>query len=114
MTLIASWSFDQDMSTENPKTVRWIDGRASTTTVYRQHMLDTHTVLIGQFDQIEMHIFPNIVAAVKFDREKGHWVASGRGVIPTALDLTDSEATNDQIVAELYTYPIVYRAEIIR
>jgi hypothetical protein len=114
MTLVASWSIEQDMSTEDPESVQWLDGRPSTAAVYRQHMLDTHTVLFDQSGRLEMHIFPSIVAAVRFDKDKGRWCASGRGVIPKTLDIADPNATDENIQAELYTYPIVYKATIIR
>jgi hypothetical protein len=114
MTLIARWSRNQDMSIEDPQTVLWLDGTLATIDVYRQHILDTHTGLLAHPDRFEQHIFPNIVAVVSYDKEQGRWVVSGRGVIPATLDLTDPEAADDDIQAELYTYPIVYKAKITR
>jgi hypothetical protein len=51
---------------------------------------------------------------VVFDRFAKDWVVRGPGVNTAALELHNPDATDDQITTELYTFPIVYRAKIVR
>lgn len=53
-------------------------------------------------------------ALVRYDQIARTWAVSGEGVEPFGLDLTDPRAKDDQIIAELSTYPIVYRTRIHR
>lgn len=114
MILIASWTKDQDLSVEEPTSVRWEDGSPATLDDYRQHMMDTHKFICESVGRVELHMFPSIVAEVSFDVFAKAWRVSGRGVIPATLDITDPQAKDDEIIAELYTLPIVYRATIKR
>jgi len=114
MELIATWTSGQDPSVEDPYAVRWIDGTPATLDDYRRHSLDTHTFLPYAGDAIELRMFPGVVAEVRYDEADGHWMVNGPGVSPATLDLTDPNALNEQIIAELYTFPVVYRANIKR
>lgn len=114
MILIACWTQDQDPSVEHPKSVRWADGRKATLDDYQRHMLDTHKLIYDGTGLMELHMFPNIVAEVSYDLQAKAWMVSGRGVIPQMLDITDPQAEDDQIIAELYSFPVVYRAIIKR
>jgi hypothetical protein len=69
-------------------------------------MEDTHTY-VGGIDGMELHIFPDIVADVRYDRFARTWVINGVDVRSAALNLTDPAALDDHIEAELYTYPVV-------
>jgi hypothetical protein len=111
--LIAKWMIDQDASIDPPRVVRWADGSPATHIDYLTHMVDTHTCISG-INGIELHMFPDVMADVRYDDFARTWVISGVGVTPAALDLTDPNAPDEQIIAELYTYPIVYRARIHR
>jgi hypothetical protein len=39
---------------------------------------------------------------------------TGPGITPASLDLKDTGASDDQIMTELYTFPIIYRARVHR
>jgi hypothetical protein len=93
--------------------VRWSDGSPATVDDYLIHVLDTH-ICMSRSDGIELHMFPDVIADVRYDDFARTWVIGGIGVTPAALGLTDPNAPDVQIVAELYTYPIVYRARIHR
>jgi hypothetical protein len=112
-TLIARWRPEQDCSLDLPHTVYWSDGSPATTEDYLTHLLDTHT-LSSDTDGIKLHMFPDVVADVHYDRTSRAWVVSGVGVKPAVLNISDRSATDDSILAELYTWPIVYRARIHR
>lgn len=114
VVLIATWTPDQDMSIEPPNAVRWSDGTRATHNDYLRHMSDTHTFVGDGESDVERHIFPGIVADVRYDPYSQTWTVRGADVTPTALALTDPKASDDQIVAALYALPVVYRANIIR
>lgn len=114
MILIASWARDQDLSVDPPRKVRWADGSPATLDDYHKHTLDTHKWILDGQGPVELHMFPSIVAEVSYDASAKVWTVTGQGVIPTTLGITDPEAKDDEIVAELYTFPIVYRALIKR
>lgn len=107
--LIAEWAFDQDPSADPPNAVRWANGSPATYNDYLTHMVDTHTWVGG-----ELRMFPDIIADVNYNHSARVWVVSGDGITSVALDLTDPHAPDDQIIAELYTCPIVFRARIHR
>ena len=70
--------------------------------------------MVDASEGIQRICYPSLTALVKFDEVAGVWAVSGHGVTPAALDLTDPDAPDDQIIAELYTFPVVYRARIHR
>ena len=114
MRLIASWTPDQEPSTEMPTTLKWEDGTPATFDDFAKHELDTYTLVAGQHGGIEQHIFPDIVAEVVYDEFAKDWIVKGPGVVTAALALHDPGATDDQITTELFTFPVVYRAKIVR
>jgi hypothetical protein len=110
MDLIATWTPDQDMSVELPSAVRWANGTPATHSDYLEHMLATHAFVGDGENGIELRIFPGIVADVRYDSYARTWTVSGVDVTSSALDLTDPDAPDDQIVAALYALPVVYRS----
>lgn len=112
--LTAVWASHQDVSIEAPKEVYWASGRAATHADYRRHELDTHTILDELPVRIVKHMLPGIEAEVRFDCGKGVWMLRCFGYATIQLDLTDPFATNDQIYAEIYTLPTVFKVQIIR
>jgi hypothetical protein len=112
-TLIAKWKPEQDCSIELPHTVYWSDGSPATSEDYLEHILDTRTVSNG-IGGVELRMFPNVIANVRFELHARQWVISGDGVKPAALGITDRSASDDSILAELATWPIVYRVRIHR
>jgi hypothetical protein len=59
-------------------------------------------------------MFPEIVAEVTFDRDAKDWIVRGPGVTTVCLELNDPNAKDDEIMAALYTFPVVYRANVVR
>jgi hypothetical protein len=63
---------------------------------------------------MELHMFLDIIADVRYEDFARTWVVSGVGVTSASLDLTDPNAPDDQIKAALYSFPVVYSARIHR
>jgi hypothetical protein len=114
MKLIAKWKPKLEPAHDEPSSVVWEDGTAATLNDYRTHELDTHSLHASDDGGTECHMFPDIVAEVTFDRDARDWVVRGPGFATVGLELNDPHAKDEQIIAELYTFPIVYRANIIR
>jgi hypothetical protein len=113
LALIAKWTIDQDAGVDPPRTVRWGDGSAATHTDSLTHLVDTHTWVSG-VEGMELRMFPDIIADVRYDEFARTWVVCGSGVTSAALDLPDPNAPDDQIKAALYTFPVVYQARVHR
>jgi len=114
MALIARWATHEGATLEPPHLVQWEDGTPATKEDYRKHIEDTHTWIVKSPSSIERHIFPDIVADVHYDTVAGTWGISGQGVEPALLMLKNPSATDDQIMEELYTFPVIYRARVHR
>ncbi len=111
--LIAKWTSNQDATTDAPYSIAWANGAAATYDEYVDHLTDTHT-WVQASNGVELHIFPRIVADVRYDHIAGTWVLNGVGPNCAALDVTDPTASDDEITAELYTHLVVYKARIHR
>jgi hypothetical protein len=70
--LVAKWLPDQDASVDPPHTVIWSDGRPATQEDYLAHLEDTHSLFVSD-KGIELHMFPEIIADVRYDRAAGTW-----------------------------------------
>jgi hypothetical protein len=81
---------------------------------YQAHRGDTHTWIDAFEDKVEYHIFPGIVAKVVFDRDKRVWVMFGDGVVTKDLALSNPDAPDYDIAAEVSLGEIVYKVEIVR
>lgn len=114
MRLIARWKPELEPAYDEPSSVVWEDGTRATVNDYRTHQLDTHRLHASDDGGMECHIFPEIVADVTFDANIQDWVLSGQDVNSAALRLHDPAATDGQILAEVFTFPTVYRHRIIR
>jgi hypothetical protein len=112
-TLIAKWKPEQDCSVDLPHAIYWSNGSQATTEDYLGHILDTHT-FSDSVDGVELRMSPDIVADVHYDQLARQWVISGDGIQPAALDITDPSAPDESILAELATWPTVYRVRISR
>jgi hypothetical protein len=111
--LIAGWTLTQDPSIDPPHKVCWSDGTPATHNDYLTHLVDTHRWIDGT-DGMELHMFLDIIADVRYEDFARTWVVSGVGVTSASLDLTDPNAPDDQIKAALYSFPVVYSARIHR
>ncbi len=114
MRLTARWQKDQDTTMEEPCWIGWGDGTAATVDDYRKHQLDTHTLRFDDPNYIQLDMYPDIVAEVTFDRYAQDWVVTGPGIATVGLELHDPNAKDEQIIAELYSFPLAYRANIVR
>ncbi len=114
ITLIAQWATHEGATLEPPNLVLWEDGTPATPADYKKHIDDTHAWILKSPDIIERHIFPDIVADVRYDYLVGAWVVSVHGVETATLTLKDPNATDDEIREELFTFPVIYRARIHR
>jgi hypothetical protein len=114
LALIATWAMGEDPTVDPPSTVKWEDGSPATTQDYIAHLDDTFRWEGDAHDCHQKVIYPQIVGDLHFDKIAGVWALSGRDVTPTALDITDPDAPDDQLIAELYSFPMVYRAKIHR
>jgi hypothetical protein len=99
---------------EPPHLIQWEDGTPATHDDYRKYLDDTHTWAVKSPSMVERRIFPDIVADVRYDALAGVWAISGQGIDPVLLTLKNPNATDAQILEELYTLPTIYRARIHR
>jgi hypothetical protein len=111
--LIATWNPGQDPAVDGPGDVRWEDGRPATLEDYARHGADTRSLTQERDGSLVMTMLPGVVADVRFDHAISRWIChtSQRNVI---LELTDRDVSDEEIVAELSTYPVFYRAVIHR
>jgi len=114
MKLIAKWKPELEAAYDEPSSVVWEDGTPATLNDYRAHELDTHRLHASDDGGMERHMFPEVVADVTFDTNVQDWIISGRDVNSAALRLHDPSATDGQILAEVFTFPTVYKHRIIR
>lgn len=114
MKLIAVWDSSQDISIEQPRSVRWADGRRATLETYIEHSLDTHVLREDNAERVELHMFPDVVADVAYDEFAGSWVVNDGGFGGWSLDIADRTAKDHELIAALSTFPVVYRAAVRR
>jgi hypothetical protein len=112
--LTARWATDGNSTLEPPSLIWWTDGTPATQADYHKHLSDTHTWVITPLMSIERRVYPDIVADVRYDAPAGSWTISGNEVTPASLELADPHSTDDDIMAELYTFTTVYRVRIHR
>ena len=113
-TLIAEWAIDDDPTVDQLKSITWGDGSPATVKDYVAHLDATFTWLDDDLARPKRICYLDVIADVKYDEIAGVWAISGHGVQPASLDLTDPNALDEQIVAELYTFPTVYKPRIHR
>jgi hypothetical protein len=114
MELIALWDRSQDISTEQPRSVRWADGRRATLDTYIEHFLDTRVLREDDTERVELHMFPDIVADVVYDEFVNSWVVKDSGFGGWSLDIADRAAKDHELIAALSAFPVVYRATVRR
>jgi len=59
-------------------------------------------------------MYPDTVGHVRFDAYSRRWFVSGESIETTALDLSNPDATDYEITAELHTLPVVYKTIVHR
>jgi hypothetical protein len=113
-TLIARWTSTQDPAVDRPQAIFWDDGRPATHQDYLDHREDTHELLEGPDDNLERRMYPSLIADVRYDGYVQLWFVVPPDHEPLSLDLSDINATDDQIISTLYEFPMVYKARIWR
>lgn len=111
--LKATWDGAREPGDE-PSNVCWEDGRSATLEDFHAHELDTHFWAEDDDGRLSKFMFPDIVAGVVFVQAIKDWVVHGEGVVATALGLADPNASEENIIAALFTLDTVYRSRIIR
>lgn len=112
--LIAKWTVDQDPCVDPPATVCWKDGNPATINDYVVHSIDTHHLSVDENGCMKCEMHPDIVVDLSWDKFAASWAVSGEGIEPFALQLSDQDATDAEIIGELYLFPVVYKAIIHR
>jgi len=112
--LIATWLNREENDVGTPDYTVWGDGSPATIQAFRRHELDSHFWSVNERDQLEKHIFPDIVGRVSFEPDVGDWVVRGQGVVASGLDLRDLDVSDGEIIGALYLLPVYYRSDIIR
>jgi len=111
--LIAKWTSEQDPVFEDPACVVWGDGRPAYQEDYLIHRSDTRE-LVDTPDGMEMHMFPSVVADIRFDAFYGTWFVTAKGQESISLDLFNVDATDAEIRSALHDLAVIYRAVIHR
>jgi len=111
--LTARWSRGRDLVEDLPDFIHWNDGTSGTIGDYTRNLTNTHTLDHEQHGWV-MRFFPEIIAKVWFDVAARTWVVSGEGIQTESLQLSDPNASDEMIRADLYALETLYRAEIIR
>jgi hypothetical protein len=112
--LIATWLNREENDVGTPDYTVWGDGSPATIADFRIHELDSHFWRVNEMDQLEKHLFPDIVGRVTFEHDVGDWVVRGEGVVTGGLDLPDPDVSDSEIIGALYLLPIYYRSDVIR
>jgi len=114
MNLLAYWDLNDNPGRDEPYAVYFEDGTDASIDEYRKHIDDTHEDRLDYPGRMVRRIYPGIVGGVRWCYHARDWKVSGSQIVPFYLDLRDPDASDSQIIAELYTFPIVYRCVIIR
>jgi len=113
--LIARWRRGQNPYLDNPVEIVWDGQGPATLDDYIEHQGCSHQYLRDQkTGAVEIRLWPEIVADVRWDATVGAWVVSGPCVNPATLPYLNRHAKDDQIIGALFRFPIVYRARIFR
>lgn len=114
MNLLAYWYQKDNPGIDEPYAVYFEDGTDASIDEYRKHADDTHEDLLDYPGRLVRRIYPDIVGGVRWCYHGRDWKVSGSQIVSFYLDLHDPDASDSQLIAELHTFPTVYRCVIIR
>ena len=114
MNLLAYWHLNDNPGNHEPYAVYFDDGTPASIEEYRKHIDDTHEASLDRPGRIVHRIYPGVVGGVRWCCHARDWKVTGSQIVPFYLELHDPDASDSRIIAELYTFPTVYRCEIIR
>jgi hypothetical protein len=112
--LIAIWAPSQDISLDQPRSIRWADGSKATLDAYIEHSVGTRILREDHPDRIELHMYPDVVGDVTYDVFAGSWVVKDAGLGGFSLEVADPQAKDEELIGALSALPVVYRAQIRR
>jgi hypothetical protein len=114
LALIAEWGAAQDDMHDLPESVRWEDGSAATLEDYFAHRSDTQRWVEDPSGGMRLHLYPDVIADVRYDGFGRVWGLSGDAVEPEALYVRDPDASDYEITMALSALPMTYRHVIHR
>jgi len=97
-----------------PSTIVWEDGSSATLEDYFAHRSDTQKWVSDPSGGIRLHLYPDVIADVRYDGFGRVWSISGDAIEPEALYVTDPDATDYEITLALSALPMTYRHVIHR
>ena len=98
MRLFAKWACGEDPSEVNPYLIKWEDGSIGTLEDYAEHYADHQTMLLDSAtNEITLILFTDEVADVRFDYYVQRWIYTTPGKEEFTLDLSDHDASDDDI-----------------
>jgi hypothetical protein len=59
-------------------------------------------------------MYPEIIGHARYDAYSRRWFVSGEDIGTIALDLSNPDASDYEITAELHTLPVVYKTIVHR
>jgi hypothetical protein len=99
------------MTTTHPSQFYWgNDGSPAELDDYLTRLGTTHVCLMKPSGAVQMVFLPTLRALTSFDSSMSSWTATPVGAT-FSLNIDDPLAKEEQVIAELYTFPIVYAAE---
>jgi hypothetical protein len=84
--LIAIWGPSQDISVEQPRSIRWEDGMQATLNDYMEYYNGTRVLCEDHPHQIKLIMFPDVIGDVVYDVFAGSWVVKDAGFGGWSLD----------------------------
>ena len=81
---------------------------------FHRHELDSHLLLQELPERFVKHMFPDVEAEARFHALAGQWALYCGSHRPLMIGLTDPLAKDEEILAEVWTMPIVLRVRIVR
>jgi hypothetical protein len=110
--LIASWKRSEDEYYEAPYVVRWANGSQATLADYERH-IDATKCWMEDAKGRALLLCPDVAAIFIYDSYGGVRAVTGDGVELRVLDLSDPNASTDQISSVLnagdWTYRMIVR-----
>ena len=113
MKLLVYWGTDDEADLQIPKAVKWEDGTSATLDDYYKNQCATQTSESTDKGMVTV-IFPDVVATVRFDVAKSHWLLQALSGGPIDLEQTDPNASDETLKWEISCYPVVYRTTFDR
>jgi hypothetical protein len=113
MILVADWLEGRDPSTEPPSLIHWADGSVATLADFARNFHHTNMMIVRPDGSLQQIFLPDFSGSAFYDTAERVWRVRPEGET-IQLSLEDPFASDDDIIAEIFTFPIVYRSKINR